>query len=181
MAVRIWKGKDTENDLGPEHFDVTWEGSVLRLREYNGHDDSDFYAIVWDAEAGEPREAWYATTRGWTYNNSATVDATPEVRAAYDAYARRQREALQRDRDAAEAEVPRTGRRVKVVKGRKVPAGAEGTVFWYGKDKYAGKNWLPWDDGRTGYRVGFETANGEKFFTAATNVEVTARETAGSE
>lgn len=54
------------------------------------------------------------------------------------------------------------GNVVRVVKGRKVPVGTEGTVFWLGEDKFS----------RTGaYRVGFETAEGEKFFTALSNVE----------
>lgn len=30
----------------------TWEGCVLQLRERNMRDDSDFYALVWDAEKG---------------------------------------------------------------------------------------------------------------------------------
>jgi hypothetical protein len=146
---------------------------VLALGEHNRHDDSDFYAVAWDAEKGESREVGYATTRGWTYNNSASVDATPEVLAAYAAYrAERQRQAAE-DAAAIEAEVPREGRHVRVAKGRKVPVGTEGTVFWYGTDKYAARrNWLL-DDGRAGYRIGFRTAGGEKFFTAATNVEVT--------
>lgn len=52
------------------------------------------------------------------------------------------------------------GRVVKVVKGRKVPVGTEGTVFWLGEDKFG-----------NGYRVGFETPTGEKHFTALSNVE----------
>lgn len=61
---------------------TSWEGLVLATGEHNWHDDSDFYALVWDAERGEVRKIEYATTRGWTYHNHATVDATPEARAA---------------------------------------------------------------------------------------------------
>lgn len=174
MAVRIWTGKDTKTDTGPEHFEVTWEGAVLALREMNGPDDSDFYAVVWDAAAGAPRDVYYATTRGWTYYNSAAVDATPDVRAAYDAWhavRRIEYEAAAAEAEAAaaeaEARVPRPGRHVRVVKGRKVPVGTEGTVFWAGNAGY-------------GQRVGFTTAQGVKHFTAASNVEVVAAELAAA-
>jgi hypothetical protein len=59
--------------------DVSWEGCVLGTGEHNWYDDSDFYALVWDEEEGRIRKIQYATTRGWTYHNGATVDATPEV------------------------------------------------------------------------------------------------------
>lgn len=64
-----------------EAHEESWTGCVLRLGEHNWHDDSDFYALVWDEEQGEVREIEYATTRGWTYHDSAKVDATDEVRA----------------------------------------------------------------------------------------------------
>lgn len=54
-------------------------GKVLKLRELNGYDDSDFYALVWDEEQQQTREITYATTRGWTYHNHAGIDATREV------------------------------------------------------------------------------------------------------
>lgn len=173
MAVKIWVGKDTETDKGPEHFQVSWEGKVLSLGEHNGSDDSDFYALVWDDETGKPKEVEYATTRGWTYYNSATVDATDEIRAKYDAY----RETLRAEREAAiaaiEAQTPSRDKRVKVVKGRKVPIGITGTVFWYGRDKfYRPPTWELFPDGRKGYRIGLVTDTGDKFFTSATNVEV---------
>ena len=41
---------------------------------------SDFYAVVWTGERLTSVE--YATTRGWTYANGATIDATDEVKAA---------------------------------------------------------------------------------------------------
>jgi hypothetical protein len=48
-------------------------GRVVALRERNMYDDSDFYARVW--HRGRFREVEYASTRGWTYFNGATVDA----------------------------------------------------------------------------------------------------------
>jgi hypothetical protein len=172
MAVRIWTGRNTETDLGEEFYEITHAGHVLRLGEYNWHDDSDFYALVWDEEAGRPREVTYASTRGWTYNNGAAVDATPEVRAAYDAYRARVIAENAAAAEAVQARVPYVGRHVTVTEGRKVPVGTEGTIFWYGPDKYARRQYRVFDDGRAGYRVGLKTADGEKFFTAATNVEV---------
>ena len=49
------------------------------------------------------------------------------------------------------------GTHVKVVKGRKVPVGTTGKVFWVG-------------EGRHGERVGFNDGEGERYFTALTNV-----------
>lgn len=51
------------------------------------------------------------------------------------------------------------GQTVTVVKGRKVPLGTVGIVFWVGEN-----NW--------GTQVGFKS-NGETYFTAITNLEVT--------
>lgn len=62
-------------------------GLCLREREHNMRDDSDFYMLVWNPEKGEPEEIMFGTTRGWTYPCMAShVDATPEVRAAYEAW-----------------------------------------------------------------------------------------------
>lgn len=161
MAVRTFTGKDVK-DTSPENYQVTWEGRVLATGEHNGYDDSDFYAVVWDDEQGAPREVTYASTRGWTYNNSATVDADDATRAKYDAYRERQRASL-------EAVTVRVGKTVRVARGRSVPVGTTGKVFWYGpgRKRYA-------YDRNPGYRVGLRTEDGEKFFTDARNVEVAA-------
>lgn len=66
-----------------------------------------------------------------------------------------------REAEAARKEMFRLygrGSTVKVVKGRKVPLGTEGEVFWLGD-----KGW--------GWSVGLKTAEGEKHFTALGNVE----------
>lgn len=54
------------------------------------------------------------------------------------------------------------GKQVEVVRGRKVPKGTTGEVFWVGESNYGY---------RTTWRVGFKTSEGEKHFTAASNVE----------
>ncbi len=48
---------------------------------------------------------------------------------------------------------------MKVVKGRKVPKGTQGRLFWVGQTRF-------------GKRVGFNDATGTTHWTAATNVEV---------
>ncbi|UTU07998.1 hypothetical protein CcrC1_gp312 [Caulobacter phage C1] len=64
----------------------TYKGCVLSLGEVNGYHDSDFYAIVWDEADQATRRIEYASTRGWTYDCGASIDATDEVKAAYAAY-----------------------------------------------------------------------------------------------
>ena len=172
MAIRMWKGKNPDTDKGPEHFDISYEGKVLAVGEHNHYDDSDFYAVVWDEETGQPKEVGYGTTRFWTYYNHATVDATDEVRAKYDAWQAARRAEIEKANAERDAKIPYVNRHVRVVKGRKVPIGTEGTVFWYGQDQYARNTFRVFDDGREGKRIGIRTDSGDKYFTAATNVEV---------
>lgn len=154
---------------------LSYEGAVLETRERNGYDDSDFYARVWDEETGTVKDVEYATTRGWTYGNYAEVDATDEVKAKANAfYAKLALEAL-KDKAATAARTPAVGKTVKVVKGRKVPLGTVGEVFFYGEGAYFG----PRPQFRSGawstkgaMRVGLKTPTGARFFTAASNVEV---------
>lgn len=159
----------------PEYFETTWVGCVLSLGEHNHYDDSDFYAIVWDAAEGKPREVEYATTRGWTYANSASVDATEEVLAAYREYTERLRREAQERRAAWEATQPYVGRTVKVIKafrskGAKVAVGTVAEVLWYGEDKYQSDNVRMFDPQ---FRIGFDVA-GQRVFTSAKNVELVA-------
>jgi hypothetical protein len=97
------------------------------------------------------------------------VDASPEAVERYQTHAARevaaklqaQQESEKARRQAileAERKQPQKGRTCRVVKGRKVPKGTVGIVFWYGNTVY-------------GMRVGLQLPNGERVFTAATNVE----------
>lgn len=174
MAISIWRGRDPNGPYDPSEYEVSFEGAVLAEFERNFHDDSDFYAVVWDAEAQDVREIQYATTRGWTYRNSVRVDATDEVRAAAGEVLARRYSAAAAAKANAEARVPKLGSRVRVVKGRKVPVGTEGTVFWVGPDRYKSSKW------GTVYRVGIKTADG-KHFTSMSNVEVVDPETFSAE
>lgn len=178
MAIRIFSS-DPNGDvdvLGYKGFvTVSYKGAVLDTRERNGYDDSDFYARVWDEESGTVKDIEYATTRGWTYGNSADIDATPEVVAKANAYYAKLALGRLKEAAAVAARTPAIGKTVKVVKGRKVPLGTVGEVFFYGEGAYFGP--VPrfksgaWSTKGT-MRVGFKTPTGVKFFTAASNVEV---------
>lgn len=166
--------------FGPLYMETTHAGLVLALGELSGRDDSDFYAVVWNPEKGATERVTYASTRGWTYPNGAAVDATPEVVAAYEAFCDAARKREREAREAADAALPKRGRRVRVVRGRKVPRGTEGEVIWYG----AGKNFGPVPRYRGGWstaapmRVGIKDVAGTVHWTAASNVEVIVAEEA---
>lgn len=108
------------------------EGVVLETGERNYHDDSDFYAIVWDEATQSIKNVDYDTTRGGGGGN-AVIDATDEVKAKANAYLEvwSYNRLVAADREAA-AKVTK-GRRVRVKKGRTAPVGVEGTVFWVGE------------------------------------------------
>jgi len=142
----------------------TFKGAVLASWEENGYDDSDFMASVWDGE--KIKIVTYASTRGWTYLNGCVIDATLEVREAAAKYQNDRLRAVQVSAMNASERVASVGKTVKVTKGRKVPKGVIGEVFWVGADKYAGNHY------GTQHRVGITTETGEKHFTAMSNVEV---------
>lgn len=141
------------------YTNVTYEGRVLATRERNGYHDSDFDALVW-TEDGKPRWVEYDTTRG-AGGGTAKVDATDEVKAAYADYRDKYVAAQKAERAREDAARVAKGKRVRVVKGRKVPVGTEGVVFWIG-------------DSRWGLRVGLRPNRfgGEAVFTSIDNVEV---------
>lgn len=140
---------------------VTYEGCVLEvglqgMSFYDGYEHV-WEALVWDCAKQETKRVGYGTTMGVT--DDAVVDATPEVVAQAAAYRERMEAAARRRSIVREARLLARGKDVRVVRGRKVPIGTEGRIFWYGSTQY-------------GMRVGIETATGERMFTAATNVEV---------
>lgn len=74
---------------------------------------------------------------------TATVDATPETLAAASAWTQaqdaqrlREEQMLREETARVEASKPRMGRIVEVYKGRKIPHGTKGFVFWEGTDNY---------------------------------------------
>lgn len=121
--------------------------------------DTDHYMIVWDSEAKATKEVFLFCDRAEKVDVLYNVDATPAVKAEYEAM---KAERARQER-IAEAErralIPGRGKTLKVVRGRKVPKGTVGTCIWTG-------------NGQWGERVGLKTASGEVHWTAMSNVEV---------
>lgn len=116
---------------------VSCAGCVVAIRERNGYDDSDFYATVVDPQTLASREVLYASTRGWTYENSAFVDAPDELVVAWRAKIAADAAALHAQREATEI---RVGVAVRVTSKRsKIPHGTVGTVAWRGRSTYGGE------------------------------------------
>lgn len=124
------------------------------------------HAYYLDREAGSVRDVW---TDGADVTTDATDEARKEavaIRAADAVEAERYDYDRVSDEIAERAAEVRRGDRITVVRGRKVPKGTAGEVFWLG-------------NGRWGWRVGF-TADGVEndgsngTFTALSNVEVDA-------
>lgn len=128
---------------------VSFEGCVLTVynRDYQAMSDVYTYATfakVWSFETRSVREVLVNANFECDQNNGrATVDATPEVLIAVMAWeaaqeaARVRREEIAREASArAEALKPQKGRIVEVFKGRKIPLGTKGFVFWEGTDRY---------------------------------------------
>jgi hypothetical protein len=129
---------------------LTHQGLCLADWERNMYDDSDFYMTVWDPVSKSPCNIMFATTRGWSYPcYNSSVDATPEVRAEYNAYmAYKQRRSEVLGRRAArqrDAEVAhRAGlTRVQVERLKAVV----GTDYWEGVKRLITSNL------RSGFRM----------------------------
>lgn len=169
--------RTTKHNYPVKFTSCTFEYAGAVIEEYSQEDRimSDVwamvrYARVWDSEAGAPKVVRLFT---WDFTSpgdmvTTTIDATPEVLAAYEAWkaneaakAAKAEAARQAALVAWEAKQPRRGRTIKVVKGRKVPKGIVGVCIWIG-------------DGYYGKRVGIKTDDGEVYWTAATNVEAVA-------
>ena len=143
-------------------IETTYVGRVITKREANGYHDSDFYAYV-QTDTGEYKEVQYASTRGWTYLNGATVDATDDVIDGYEQWRKDTAEKLAADIAEEERRIPDKGKQVRIVAGKH--KGGEGEVFWKGIDKYKSNRWA------TFYRVGVNVG-GDKVFVPLDNVEV---------
>lgn len=122
----------------------TYVGQVLEVTcRIDSLWECDRYeALVWDTLLNAPRNIvvggrrWNSASDGPPMRECATVDATPAVIAAYNAYqARLVQESNTRNMwyQATRMEV---GQTVKVVKGRKLPKGLVGTVTRVGDSVY---------------------------------------------
>lgn len=146
---------------------ITFDGAVLATYERNGASDSDFCAIVWDANANVVRSVEYDSTRFAPSGARVTIDATPEVIEMATAWAvERWRQELTR-RAEREAVQPSKGRRVRSTTTRGKNVGVEGVVMWFGKDGYKSDRWV------TYYRVGIKVEGESKLrYLDAEKVEV---------
>ncbi len=124
------------------------------------------YATVFNAATGKVEIVWRSS-------GPATVDATPEVIDAANAWllsaateSRKNSWAGKVAEAVAAAHKVAVGKTATVVKGRKVAKGTTGTIIWVG----AGKSYSYYDRGTT--RVGLKDAAGTVHWTAASNVEV---------
>jgi hypothetical protein len=199
MAIRMMCNEDHPGAVRDDHWsretgkDIflveSHKGLVISTGEVNGYNDSDFFAIVWNAEKGTCERIEYASTRGWTYPNSATVDATPEVLAAYKAFCDQQDEAARARARAREAATPKVGRRVRITKAvtrskdgkNNCAIGEEGELVFVGADDFnrVGRYMTPmqralhatWKDPREGLRIGVKL-EGRRVYINAMNAEV---------
>jgi hypothetical protein len=163
--------------------EVAYEGAVLKLGQESVRIMSDvwgtlYYALVWEAD--EPRKVTLEVVdhqlgafqdpiiRAFeNWEHTAEVDATDEVKAAYQAWQEAQAEAQahrehEENQEAAfhVANQVRKGAYVELNRKRcKVPYGTRGHVFWTGDSRY-------------GERVGFRGDDGETYWTALRNVSV---------
>jgi hypothetical protein len=134
-----------------------------------GMGDNTKYAVILNANGSYGSEALSVYHDGLTDEIAyAEIDAHPEAVAAFNALeaakaaeeraAEEAREAAVEAREvAAEAARIHKGDAVRVARGRKVPIGTTGKVFWIGEGKF-------------GTRVGVKDAAGNVYWTAYVNV-----------
>lgn len=153
------------------------EGLVVDTYERNGYDDSDFYAVVVNPETLETKDVMYGTTRGWTYNNGADIDAPEELLKRWRVKVSADREAsriaqLKAEKDA-QSILPTKGKSVVVVSRRsKVAEGTTGQVVWFGISSYANVRRSPSTAADTlamldKYRVGIKVGDAVQYLSAS--------------
>jgi hypothetical protein len=134
---------DYPGHKGPLYMETSYVGCVLSMYERNGRDDSDFLAVVWDEQNQCVTTICYASTRGWSYPNGARVDATDEVKEKAKQYLFEKRLplAIRNDTERAKERAAELykGCSVVVARGRKVPKGVRGTIFWLGETQWGTK------------------------------------------
>jgi hypothetical protein len=145
--------------LSPRWYDFKADGTD-EAQSFESKEAADAFV----AEKVAAREAQFKA-QGWVEPCVYRVQAVP-TQAQRDEWAERDAAAnaqywadRARAAEAAEANEPKKGRTVEVVRGRKVPIGTKGYVIWYGEGHY-------------GSRVGIKDEAGEVHWTAASNVAV---------
>lgn len=108
------------------HVLQSYIGATLADREENHYHDSDFYAVVWDEEEQHIKSVYYGTT-SFPSPRSAVVDATPEVLAKATNWLEGWYYSGLVEENKQQAEAIAVGKKLRYVKGRKLP---HGTVGW---------------------------------------------------
>jgi hypothetical protein len=144
------------------------DGSITHTGLVLGHGGSHwndsmqvtlFYALVWNATKGESEQVCYGSDWDNKSKGQLIVDASPNIMAQYDALTEARRIAYVAYQEQLQYERVTTGKIVDVNRGRKVPKGTRGIVFWVGDNGY-------------GTSIGLLTLDGSKHFTAIGNVDV---------
>jgi hypothetical protein len=148
----------------------THVGLCIHEREANGYHDSDFYMLVWNEEKQAAEEIEFASTRGWCQPCFGShPDATPEVMAKYEAWRNEVARKARINRDIEQASLPKWGREVRIIKGRKHPLGLTGDVFWTSDPVRSRYNPFSMPKAE---RIGVRLVDGSRIFIAASNLEV---------
>ena len=145
-ALADRRGEPDEIALKGDQYRIAYHtGHVLTRYEVNGYDDSDFYAVVYNPNTNALEHVFYATTRCYTYNDSAVVDATPEVIEQARAVLRTVVEQHIRKADHLDTLKLKVGRVVRFVKAYRprsstrppIEVGQIAYLDWIGPDSYA--------------------------------------------
>jgi hypothetical protein len=140
-------------------FDVTGRVVGTETSYYDGL--TDHFAIVWNPETLTCTAHTIYSTSKVQIDGPTLVVAFYKIAKAHEAatWAENREKARKESEALAELTTIRTGKTVTVVRGRKVPRGTTGRVFWFGETKF-------------GWSVGIELANGNRVFTASSNVDI---------
>lgn len=171
-------GEGNNYNFKPQHNCLKVAENHLRLAEATYKDFSDKYTaakttvesiaaadadlIARKAMEGDKQLVEVLTrVRESAKTNLASLEAQKPAMDQYFEYARTNVELLRQQKCIVPADKPVLGRTAKVVKGRKVPKGTQGTIIYLGLDQYK----------EDGVRVGIE-ANGQRYYTSAENIKV---------
>lgn len=161
MAIRTKRQDGTVYEM--------FVGAVLADRERNYHDDSDFYAVVWDDTLQQVTTIEYASTR-YGGGGTCTVDASEDVLEKARRWLAERRFADWKRWNAEQAREPKLLKTVRVTKGKN--EGKEGDVFWRGANPFRTYYRNGFVKPEYNQRVGLKTALGEKVWADLEAVEV---------
>lgn len=149
-----------------EHAGQVVFGPVQRMHfSTPGMGDNSQYMIVLDPATNDYKQVLVSVYHDGLYDRvaEAEVDAPVELRRQYEAKMEYERlllaEMKRVDAEEREKTEVRKDKRIRVISGRAITPGTEGTAFWVGQTKY-------------GQRVGFTSDAGETLWTNLVNVRV---------